>query len=136
MKALFTKGDTKTYRHVVSDHDTAAFHGRQVHPVCATFALARDIEWASRLFVLEMKEEGEEGIGTMLTVNHSSPAFVGEEVVITATVESQEGNSLVCTYEAKVGERTVATGRTGQKVLPKNKIDALFNKIRNGEERE
>ncbi|MFA0960459.1 thioesterase family protein [Roseivirga sp. BDSF3-8] len=132
MKALFNKGDTKTYRTTVQESDTASFHGQQVHPVCATFALARDIEWASRLFVLEMKEDGEEGIGTMLSIEHFAPAFVGEEVAITATIESLEGNSIVCTYQAKVGDRTVATGRTGQKVLPREKIDAVFNKIRNG----
>lgn len=133
MKSIFNTGDTKTYRTTVSETDTASFHGEQVHPVCATFALARDIEWASRLFVLEMKEEGEEGIGTMLSIEHRSPAFVGDDLEITAKVKSLEGNHLICSYEARVGQRVVATGETGQKVLPRQKIDAIFNKLRNGE---
>ena len=51
------------------------FSGKVVHPVCATFALARDIEWTTRQFVLQMRDDDEEGIGTMLTIDHRSPAL-------------------------------------------------------------
>jgi hypothetical protein len=40
------------------------FEGVNVHPVMATFSITRDAEWAGRIFVLAMKEEHEEGIGT------------------------------------------------------------------------
>jgi predicted thioesterase len=73
MKNIFKIGDRKEYRRVIGPDDVAAFHGKVVHPVCATFALARDIEWTSRLFVLQMCEDDEEGIGTMLTVHHRVP---------------------------------------------------------------
>jgi predicted thioesterase len=49
-----------------------------------------------------MCEEDEEGIGTMLTVNHKSPAFIGEEVSISATGEKITGHELICSYEASV----------------------------------
>ena len=56
MKQLFKYGDTKEFYKVVSKKDTAKFNGVEVHPYYSTFALARDAEWSSRLFVLDMKE--------------------------------------------------------------------------------
>ena len=73
-----------------------------------------------------MKEEDEEGVGTMLSIDHKSPAFVNEEILFTATVEKIERNELICTIEAKAGDRTIATGKTGQKMLKKEKLNALF----------
>lgn len=128
MKNIINIGDTRTYTTTVKEEDCASFHGDQVHPVCATFALARDIEWSSRLFVLDMKEEDEEGIGTMLTIEHKSPAMVGEELEITATVNQLNGHELICDYIAKIGSRIVAVGQTGQKVLKKEKVERLFSK--------
>lgn len=129
MKQLFTPGDRKHFRHLVTLEDTATFEAGQVHPVYATFALGRDAEWACRLFVLEMKEADEEGIGTFLTVHHHSPAILGSEVVFEAEVKSVQGNELICTYHARVGDRLIATGETGQKVLKKEKISRLFGSL-------
>ncbi|MBX2966001.1 MAG: hypothetical protein KF845_07640 [Cyclobacteriaceae bacterium] len=126
MKQIFKPGDQKTYERVISENDVAAFHGEVVHPVCATFALARDIEWSTRLFVLEMKDEDEEGIGTFLSIDHKGPAFVSETLTINATVESITGHELICSYIARVGDRTVATGKTGQKILKREKIARLL----------
>lgn len=128
MKAIFKPGDQKIYERVVQEGDVAAFHGEVVHPVCSTFALARDIEWSTRLFVLDMREEDEEGIGTFLSVEHRSPAFVNEKLTIEATVERITGHELICSYIARVGERIVATGKTGQKILKREKIARLFQR--------
>ena len=128
MKEGFQIGDKTEFRAVVTPGDVAAFQGEVVHPVCATFALARDIEWTSRQFVLAMREEDEEGIGTFLSIDHKSPAFVGEEVVFTAYIEQLNGNELICSYEARVGERLIANGKTGQKILKREKIEKIFGR--------
>ena len=70
MKNIFKIGDQKQFKKIVLQNETASFESGEVHPVYSTFALARDAEWCCRLFVLEMKEENEEGIGTMISVNH------------------------------------------------------------------
>jgi len=127
MKNLFRPGDKKVFEKTVTEEDFARFETGLVHPVCATFSLAQAVEWASRLFVLDMKDEDEEGIGTMLTINHCSPAFLHEKVRIEATVKTQERNELICTYEARGGDRLVAEGETGQKILKKEKLQKLFN---------
>lgn len=129
MKNLFKIGDKKYFTKTVAANETATFESGQVHPVYATFALGKDAEWSSRLFVLEMKEEDEEGIGTFLTVYHQSPALVGQEVVFEAEISKLEKNNVICKYTAKVGERIIATGETGQKILKKEKVDKLFGSL-------
>ena len=80
----------------------AAFESGTVHNVYATFALARDAEWSSRLFVLDMKEEHEEGIGTFVNLKHISPAFIGDVVRFEATIDEIEGNAVNCSIKASV----------------------------------
>jgi len=126
MKNIFKPGDQKSFKRIVLESDSAIFNGELLHRVCSTFALARDFEWSSRLFFLEMKEDDEEGVGTMLSIDHKNPAFVGEEILFMATVEKIEKNELICTIEAKVGNRIIATGKTGQKMLKKEKLGELF----------
>ena len=125
----FQLGSVKTYTKLVEQSDTASFESGEVHPVYATFALGRDAEWACRLFVLEMKEEDEEGIGTFLKIEHASPALLGATVVFEATLQSAIGNSVICSFTAKVGDRVVAFGETGQKILKKEKLNAIFGAL-------
>lgn len=126
MRNIFTAGDIKEYRTVVKPRDVAAFHGMTVHEVCSTFALAREVEWTTRLFVLEMKDADEEGIGTFLEIRHEGPAFVGEEIVIRGIFEKLTGVELTCAFEARAGGRVVARGKTRQKILTLEKIRSTF----------
>ena len=126
MKILFNKGDQKIFTRNVATSDLATFDSGEVHPVYSTFALARDAEWACRLFALDTKEEDEEGIGTMISVNHHSPALIGSEIRFTATIESISGNEIICTFEAHVADRLIASGKQGQKILKKERIERLF----------
>ena len=108
--------------------DQAIFNGELLPEVYSTFALARDFEWSSRLFFLELKDEDEEGVGTFVQIDHLAPAFVGEEVTVTATVEEIKGMELVCSIEARVGSRLIAKGRTGQKMLKKDRLRKIFTR--------
>ncbi len=133
MKVIFEIGDRISISHVVSGKDVAAFNGVTIHDVCSTYALAREIEWSSRQFVLKMKEEDEEGIGTHLTIDHKGPAFVGELIEIEAVLTELNDNELICSITAKVKNRIVATGKTGQKVLKKTAIKEIFSKFGHNE---
>ena len=125
----FQPGDVKSFVHVVTEADTARFDSGEVHNVYSTFALARDAEWSGRLLVLEMKEEGEEGIGTAISVNHHSPALTGQEVEFTAALIEVKGNEVITEFTAKVNGRLIADGRQSQKILKKEKLDRLFNSL-------
>ncbi|MDC0579866.1 hypothetical protein OAP11_03800 [Bacteroidia bacterium] len=125
MKQLFKYGDTKEFYTTVSKKDLAKFNGVEVHPYYSTFALARDAEWSSRLFVLDMKEVDEEGIGTFVNVQHISPAKIGDEVRFIATIKSVIHNEIVCTITAKVNGRLIAKVETGQKILNADELESL-----------
>ncbi len=127
---LFEIGSQKYYSKLVEQADCAAFNSGLVHPVYATFALGRDAEWACRLFVLEMKEEEEEGIGTFLNISHKSPALLGSIVEFTSTVKSIHKNEIICSFIAKVGNRIIAEGEQGQKIIAKQKLEKLFEGLK------
>ncbi len=129
MKHFYKEGDTKQYSIIVSEKDTARFPSGEVHPVYSTFALARDAEWCGRQFVLDMKEEDEEGIGTKLSIDHISPASIEQKVVFTSTITEVRKNTIKCSYLAKVKDKIIAKGMQEQKVLKKEKIRELFSSL-------
>ena len=129
----FQPGDVKMHRYTVRPEDFAHFGsatGGLVHQVLSTFALGREMEWAARLFVLEMKDADEEGIGTALSIEHHAPAFAGETLVLAATFEALDGANLRCAVEAWVGPRLVATGHTGQRIVARARLAAHFAALR------
>lgn len=131
MKNLFKIGDQKTFEKTVGAQDIAEFESGTVHNVYGTFALGRDAEWSSRLFVLDMKDADEEGIGTFLNIEHQSPALIGQTVEFTATITLLDKNAIHCSVVAKVKERVIAVCSTGQKIIKKEKLEALFNQLEN-----
>ena len=72
---------------------------------------------------MRMKKEG---IGTKLEINHISPALEGEELIINAIVSSLKQHEIICNIEVTVGERVIAKGLTGQKILKKTKLANLI----------
>lgn len=130
MISKFKIGDKKYFERVVRVEDSASFEGTNVHPVYATFAVTRDAEWCSRLFVLEMKDETEEGIGTFVNVKHLSPALIGETVLYEAVLEEEKGNEINCSFTAKVSDRLIASGSTGQKIFLKKKLEKIFERLK------
>ncbi len=129
MKELFKIGDKKYHEKIVLDSDLVSFQSGIVHPVCSTFALAREIEWTSRLFVLEMLEEDEEGIGTKLEIDHISPALSREKMQFEAVIFSLIDHEIVCDIKVMVGDRLIADCITGQKILKRTKIKQLISDI-------
>lgn len=127
---LFRAGDTKTFVRIVTEEHLARFEAGEVHPLYATFAIAQDMEWVCRLFVLELLEEGEEGIGTQLTIEHLSPCLLGEEAHLTATLVAIEANTVFCTVEVRVQERIIAQGSQTQKILDKARFMKLLEKLK------
>jgi len=107
----------------------AIFESGKVHNVLSTFALCRDAEWTCRLFVLDMKAEDEEGIGTSVEIKHLAPAFIGEQIIYSSLIEEINGHEVICSFKALVGERLIAEGKTGQKILKREKIERIFSQF-------
>lgn len=130
MKLLFNPGDQLEYYKTIQVDDIAQFESGTVHAVYSTFAIARDAEWSGRLFVLQMKEEYEEGIGTFIHVNHRSAAFPGQEVQFIARFEQiAENGEIITSFKAFQKDRLIAEGQQGQRILPKEKLELIFKKL-------
>ncbi len=129
MKNPFKKGDTKTFERVVTTEHIAKFDTGTVHQLYATFAIAQDMEWTCRLFVLEMLEEGEEGIGAQLSIEHVSPCLLGETATHTAVLEYVDGNTVFCSVIVKSGDRIIAKGTQTQKIIDKRRFYKKLHEI-------
>jgi fluoroacetyl-CoA thioesterase len=120
-------GTVLQHTFIVQDDDIARFNGKVIHHVCSTFALAREAELAGRAFVLLLKNEMEEGIGTFVNIAHFAPAFIGDSIIFTATFKGyNEKREMVVDIEARVQDKLIISGSTGQKVMMKEKINKIF----------
>ncbi|MDM7324437.1 MAG: thioesterase family protein [Thermus sp.] len=102
-----------------------------VHPVYATYWMAKHMELAGRKIILPFLEEGEEGIGSYVEVRHLASALPGMRVRILARHERTEGNRVYASMEAynELGD-LIGRGRTEQVILPKAKVEVLFASLR------
>lgn len=115
-----------THTFEVTFQDVPVFEGNMVHPVCSTYKLTQEAEWAGRRVLLQMLEGEEEGIGSAITLSHHAPAHVGQTVIVTAKPVSLAGNKLICSFEARMEGKLVAEGITEQAVLPRTVIDKIL----------
>lgn len=113
---------------VVTEEMTVEFGelGR-IHPVYATYWLAKHMEEAGRKIILPFLEEGEEGIGSAVTVKHRAPALIGMRVEVVARHISTKGSKIFaeCTAHNELGD-LVGTGSTEQHVLPAAVVEERF----------
>ncbi|WP_407571857.1 thioesterase family protein [Deinococcus altitudinis] len=102
----------------------------ELHPVYATYELARHFEEVGRKLLLPHLEDGEDGLGTALNVRHLKSALPGMRVTLSATVQKVEGHRLTVEIEAvsELGE-VVATGSTEQYVTSARRIQAGFREL-------
>lgn len=129
MKNPFQIGDKKIYEYRVQSKDLASFDEEGlIHPVLSTFTIAKCAEWVCRLFVHEMKEDGEEGVGIMVSVYHHAPALENDNVVFTAELALVEKNKVICKWNAKVKDRLIASGEQIQKII---KVKDFYQTLEN-----
>ncbi|WP_100500924.1 thioesterase family protein [Geodermatophilus chilensis] len=96
-----------------------------VHPVYATYAMAKHFEEAGRTLLLPYLEPGEAAIGTAVSVEHLAPAWVGDRVRVTARCAEVAGGRLTCALTAvDATGRLLGRGTTGQAVLPEAVVEA------------
>lgn len=126
------EGFTQTLTITVTDEMTVDFGELgKVHPVYATYWMAKHFEEAGRKIILPFLEDSEGGIGSQVEVFHTASALPGMQVTVTATFERQEGRRIHATMRAVNGlGDDIGHGSTTQFVLPQAKIDAGFDDLR------
>lgn len=121
----------------VTDAMTVDFEDRsdprlgELHPVYATYWLAKHMELVSRKIILPFLEEGEAGIGFEVAVKHVASALPGMRVTLTARFERMERNRVFATCQA-VSELddVLATGSTVQVILSEERLEGAFDDLR------
>ncbi len=119
-------GETAVLDVVVDPSHTVDFDEMgQVHPVYATYTMAKHFVEAGRKLLLRHLEPGEAGIGRSVSVEHLGPSWVGDTVRVTARCVEVRGNRLTCECAATdAGGRQLGRGSTVQVVLSESAVDA------------
>ena len=122
-------GESATLDVVVTPELTVHFDELgSVHPVYATYNMAKHFEEAGRKLLLRHVEPGEDGLGSSLSVEHLAPSWVGDRLTIEARCTEVRGNRLTCACTATDGEgRQVGRGSTEQVVLPREVLDRALD---------
>ena len=105
-----------------------AFDGEIVHQVCSTWEIVHFMEMAGRKVLMDFLDAGEEGVGSHASCDHMGPAPVGTTVRVVATVADVNERELVCDCAAFRGDRMIATGKTVQKVFPRETLERILRK--------
>lgn len=118
-------GATATLDVVVTPELTVHFDELgPVHPVYATYSMAKHFEEAGRKLLLQHLEPGSAGIGRSVAVEHLGPSWVGDTVTVVARCTEVSGNRLTCACTATDAQgRELGRGTTVQVVLPEELLE-------------
>jgi fluoroacetyl-CoA thioesterase len=102
----------------------------KVHPVYATYWIARHMEEAGRKVIVPFLEEADEGLGTAVAVRHLASALPGMRVEVIAKHVATEGRKIICecTAISELGD-LIATGSTEQVVLAATNVQKGFDDL-------
>ncbi|MFO7545268.1 MAG: thioesterase [Trueperaceae bacterium] len=108
----------------------------KLHPVYATYWLTKHMELVSRKIILPFLEPGEEGIGHAVEVRHLASALPGMRVDLQAAFVRMDGNRVhaTCIATSELGDR-IGEGATIQVIVPVNRLDGAFERLRQRWER-
>lgn len=143
MKAGMEPGMVATVEGVVTEEMVAQFAGQMIHPVLSTAMMVYYMEWAARLIILPYLEDGEEGMGRAVSVQHIAPAPIGTSFRAVATlqrVKQKESEAheiqpeqttrrvsqriqVDCKVQVWAGERLLGEGEVVQMVVAKAFIE-------------
>lgn len=79
--------------------------------VYATPSLVRDIEHTCRDMIIEHIPDGEDSVGTVVSIAHTAPTLLGMNVTVTVTVKEIEGRKVVLDVTAADPLDTICKGR-------------------------
>ncbi len=102
-----------------------------LHPVYATYWMAKHMELASRKIILPYLEDDEEGIGFRVEVTHVASALPGMRVRVDAFFRETVKNRVHvdCTAHSELGD-LIGEGATVQVILKKERLEENFAALR------
>jgi len=109
MKESLKAGISKTVRIEINRERTIDFMG-EVCRVYATPELVRDIEMTSRDLLLEHLDEGEDSVGTRVSIDHMAATLMGMWVDVSVSVSKVQGKMISLEVACNDAVEAVAKG--------------------------
>ena len=128
MKPTLQIGNTAEVNVEVTESMCPAFDGVVVHPVYSTWSMAHHMELAARKVLEPHLEDGEEGIGRHLSIEHLAPAAVGAKVRVHAEAIAVDASSVTCEVTAWAADTLLGRGRQVQRILPKVVLSRIIER--------
>lgn len=95
---------------------TIDFMGEEAR-VYATPMLVRDIEMATRSFLLGHLDDGEDSVGTRIELDHLAATLLGQTVTLSFSVAEVKGRLVTFTVEGNDGVDTVCRAKHSRFVV-------------------
>jgi fluoroacetyl-CoA thioesterase len=112
----------------VTSEMSATLDGRELHPVYSTFWAGYHCEVAARRAIEPYFEEGEDAVGSGLSLRHMAMAGIGARLNVTARVTGIHGNRITCVVEIRTNESNIllVEGTQEQVVLSISRLQMLI----------
>ena len=108
MKDSLTAGVTATHKIAIDRDRTIGFMGDEGR-VYSTPSMVRDIEYTCHELLNEHLDDGENSVGTHVSVDHIGATVEGDEVEVSITITAVEGRAV--SFEATVKDSLEEVGR-------------------------
>ena len=108
MKDSLTAGVTATQKIAIDRDRTIGFMGDEGR-VYSTPSMVRDIEYTCHELLNEHLNDGENSVGTHVSVDHIGATVEGDEVEVSVTITAVEGRAV--SFEATVKDSLEEVGR-------------------------
>ena len=108
MKDSLTAGVTATQKIAIDRDRTIGFMGDEGR-VYSTPSMVRDIEYTCHELLNEHLDDGENSVGTHISVDHIGATVEGDEVEVSVTITAVEGRAV--SFEATVKDSLEEVGR-------------------------
>ena len=129
MKDSLVVGISTSVKILVDKDRTIAFMGDEGR-VYATPSMVLDIEYIARNWLMEYLDDGEDTVGTHVSVDHIGATVEGDTVEIVITVQELNGRAIMMTAHVKDSIEDVGKGNHNRFVVDKSKTFARIEEKR------
>ena len=120
MKDSLVAGLSTTAKIEIDRERTIAFMGDEGR-VYATPSMVLDIEYTARNWLMEYLDEGEDTVGTHVSVDHLAATVEGDSIEVTITVTEVNGRAITMSVQIKDSLEEVGKGVHNRFVVDKAK---------------
>lgn len=116
-------GASLSRRIVIDVPRTIDFLGESLR-VYSTPSMVRDVELACRDLLLQYCDQGEDNVGTGISLSHKGSTLLGMTVDVTVGIKAVEGRRVTFATQVRDGDDEISSGEHGRFVVDIEKVRA------------